>query len=163
MPQLWRKLTRRCVPTWRSSCGSPCPGGSRALSDGRTAALMSSLRQIGVGSQGGAEVLAISHQLIFDKWPAGNIAGAVRILRSNRYPSAQQWQDKSTANSLTWNRNKSGRCRGTEFCAKQKRMRTFSLGDRCRRPYSLYWNVEIWRTFVTCMTATSWVTPVTFT
>ena len=39
-----------------------------ALSDGEIAALTTSMRQIGVGTPGGAEALAIFHQLLFDEW-----------------------------------------------------------------------------------------------
>ena len=38
-----------------------------ALSEGEIAA--TAMRQLGVGSQGGAETLAIFHQLIYDEWP----------------------------------------------------------------------------------------------
>ena len=38
-----------------------------ALSEGGVAALMTAMRQVGAGSQGGAEALAIFHQLIFDE------------------------------------------------------------------------------------------------
>ena len=39
-----------------------------ALSEGEIAALTAAMRQLGVGSQGGAEALAVFHQLIFDDW-----------------------------------------------------------------------------------------------
>ena len=39
-----------------------------ALSEGETEALTTAIRQLGVGSQGGAEALAIFHQLLCDKW-----------------------------------------------------------------------------------------------
>ena len=38
-----------------------------ALNEGEIAALTAAVRQLGVGSQGGAEALAIFHQLIFDE------------------------------------------------------------------------------------------------
>ena len=44
-----------------------------ALSEGEIAALMNGMRQVGVGSQGGAEALAIYHQLIFDEWMSGSL------------------------------------------------------------------------------------------
>ena len=43
-----------------------------ALSEGEIAPLMTAMRQLGVGSQGGAEALAI-HQLIYDDWVAGSL------------------------------------------------------------------------------------------
>ena len=38
-----------------------------ALSAEETASLMTAMRQIGVGAQGGAEALATFHQLVFDE------------------------------------------------------------------------------------------------
>ena len=37
------------------------------------AALTTAMRQLGVGSQGGAEALAIFHQLLYDEWAAGSL------------------------------------------------------------------------------------------
>ena len=34
---------------------------------------MKAVRQLGVGSQGGAEALAIFHQLIYDEWASGSL------------------------------------------------------------------------------------------
>ena len=31
------------------------------------------MRQLGVGSQGGTEALAVFHQLIFDEWTSGTL------------------------------------------------------------------------------------------
>ena len=42
-----------------------------ALSEGEIAALTTSMRQIGVGTPGGAEALAIFHQLFHDGWVTG--------------------------------------------------------------------------------------------
>ena len=39
--------------------------GSSRLSEGEIAALMTAMRQLGVGFQGGAEALAIFHQLTY--------------------------------------------------------------------------------------------------
>ena len=44
-----------------------------ALGEGEIAALTTAMRQLGVGSQGGAEALAIFHQLIFDEWTSGTL------------------------------------------------------------------------------------------
>ena len=44
-----------------------------ALSEGEIAALMTAVRQLGVGSQGGTEALAIFHQLIHDEWASGSL------------------------------------------------------------------------------------------
>ena len=35
---------------------------------------MAAMRQIGVGTAGGAEALAIFHQLIYDEWAVGGLA-----------------------------------------------------------------------------------------
>ena len=42
-----------------------------ALNEGEISALTAAVRQLGVGSQGGAEALAIFHQLLLDEWAAG--------------------------------------------------------------------------------------------
>ena len=42
-----------------------------ALSEGEIAALTTTMRQLGVGSQGVAEALALFHQLLYDEWAAG--------------------------------------------------------------------------------------------
>ena len=44
-----------------------------ALSEGEFCALMTAMRQVGVGSQGGVEAVTIFHQLIFDEWSAGSV------------------------------------------------------------------------------------------
>ena len=44
-----------------------------ALSEGEIAALTTSIRQIGVGTPGGAEASAIFHQLLHDEWDAGTL------------------------------------------------------------------------------------------
>ena len=45
-----------------------------ALSE-EIAALTTSVRQIGVGTPGGGEVLAIFHQLLHDEWMTGSLSG----------------------------------------------------------------------------------------
>ena len=44
-----------------------------APSGGEIAALTAAMRQVGVGSQGGAEAIAIFHQLVFDEWTSGTL------------------------------------------------------------------------------------------
>ena len=44
-----------------------------ALSGGERAALTTTMRQLGVGSQGGAEALAIFHQLLYEEWASGSL------------------------------------------------------------------------------------------
>ena len=57
---------------WESSCGSTSRGDPLALSEGEIAAFTTSMRQIGVGTPGGAEALAMFHQLFFDEWMTGS-------------------------------------------------------------------------------------------
>ena len=47
--------------------------GLLALSEGEIAALTTGMRLLGVGSQGGAEALAIFRQLIYDEWASGSL------------------------------------------------------------------------------------------
>ena len=44
-----------------------------ALGEGDIAALMTAMRQLGVGSRGGAEALVIFHQPICDEWASGSL------------------------------------------------------------------------------------------
>ena len=46
-----------------------------AISKGEIAALATSMRQIGVGTPGGAEALAILHQALKDEWMTGSLSG----------------------------------------------------------------------------------------
>ena len=39
------------------------------------------MRQIGVGTPGGAEALAIFHQFIYDEWMTGSLSGPLAIIR----------------------------------------------------------------------------------
>ena len=52
-----------------------------ALSDGEIAALTTSMRQIGVGTPGGAEALAIFHQLLYDEWLTGSLSGPLANIK----------------------------------------------------------------------------------
>ena len=45
----------------------------QTLGGGEIAALTTSMRQIGVGTSGGAEAVAIFHQLLFDEWMTGSL------------------------------------------------------------------------------------------
>ena len=44
-----------------------------ALSEGETAALTTSMRQLGVGSQVGTEAFPIFHQILYDEWAARSL------------------------------------------------------------------------------------------
>ena len=52
-----------------------------ALSEGEIAALTTSMRQIGVGTPGGAEALAILHQLLYDEWMTGSLSGPLARIK----------------------------------------------------------------------------------
>ena len=52
-----------------------------ALSEGEIAALTTSLRQIGVGTLGDAEALAIFHQLLHDEQMTGSLSGPLVRIR----------------------------------------------------------------------------------
>ena len=54
-----------------------------ALSEGEIAALMTAMRQQGVGSQGGAEALAIFHQLIYDLWSSGSLKATLARIKGD--------------------------------------------------------------------------------
>ena len=47
-----------------------------ALSEGEIAALMTAMRQLGVGSQFGPEAVAIFHKLLNDEWAEGSLTEA---------------------------------------------------------------------------------------
>ena len=52
-----------------------------APSEGEIAALTTSMRQIGVGTPGGAEALAIFHQLFYDEWMTGSLSGPLARIK----------------------------------------------------------------------------------
>ena len=52
-----------------------------ALGEGEIAALTTSMRQIGVCTPGGAEALAIFHQLLHDEWMTGSLSGPLARIK----------------------------------------------------------------------------------
>ena len=65
---------KRCdLFRWENSCESMSLSGSFRSVKEKIAALMTAMRQEGVGSKGGTEALSIFHQLIFDEWVAGSL------------------------------------------------------------------------------------------
>ena len=52
-----------------------------ALSEGEIAAFTTSMWQIGVGTPGGAEALAIFHQLLYDEWMTGTLSGPLARIK----------------------------------------------------------------------------------
>ena len=52
-----------------------------ALSEGEIAALTTLMRQIGVGTPGGAEALAIFHQLLFDERMTSSLSGPLARIK----------------------------------------------------------------------------------
>ena len=61
-----------------------------ALSGGEIAALTAAMRQLGVRSQGRAEVLAIFHQLTFDVWAAGTLDTPLARIKVDE-KTASEW------------------------------------------------------------------------
>ena len=64
---LWKCVSRRLL----------------VLSEGEIAALTTAMRQLGVGSQGGAEALAIFRQLLYDEWAAGSLTEPLARIKVN--------------------------------------------------------------------------------
>ena len=58
-------------PTKFGSFKSECSCGNMSLSEVEFSAMTTSMRQVGVGTPGGAEALAIFHQLLYDEWITG--------------------------------------------------------------------------------------------
>ena len=54
-----------------------------ALSEWEIAVLTTSMRQIGVGTPGGAEALAIFHQPLYDEWMTGSISGPLARIKAD--------------------------------------------------------------------------------
>ena len=52
-----------------------------ALSEGEIAALTTSMRQIGVGTAGGAWALSTFHQLLYDEWMTGSLSGPLARIK----------------------------------------------------------------------------------
>ena len=66
---------------WESSCGNTFPGDFWHSVRENFAALTTSMRQIGVGTPGGAEALANFHQLIYDEWTTGSLIGPLARIK----------------------------------------------------------------------------------
>ena len=67
-----------------------------ALGEGEIAALATAMRQLGVGSQGGAQALAIFHELFHDDWAAGALTEPLaRINVDEKNCSAKQRRGSS--------------------------------------------------------------------
>ena len=64
-----------------------------ALSEGELAALTTAMRQLGVGSPGGAEALAIFHLLICDEWASGSL---------NEPPARIKVDEKNSLGTIEW-------------------------------------------------------------
>ena len=97
-----------------------------ALSEGEIAALTTSMRQHGVGTPGGAEALAIFHQLLYDEWMTGSLSGPLatiqvdekncfgmiewKAVRPVSFPSTLQWRDGNIGTCPTLNRRRCCQC-----------------------------------------------------
>ena len=73
---------------WEISCGSMSRGGFWSSTEGELAALNTAMRQLGVGSQGGAETLAT----LYDEWAAGALIGPLARMESQR--EKLLWDDR---------------------------------------------------------------------
>ena len=95
-----------------------------ALSEGEIAALTTSMRQIGVGTPGGAEALAIFHQLLHDEWMTGSLRGPLangrQCARRRRgfSPSTRQ-QQHGNIGTCPLNKKGSCQCRRIEVQSKE--------------------------------------------
>ena len=108
-----------------------------ALSEREIAALTTSMRQIGVGTPGGAGGLAIFHQLLYDEWMTGSLSGplarikvdekncfgiiewqAVREAASRFHPKHTQQQHGNIETCLMLNKKGSRQCRWIEVQSK---------------------------------------------
>ena len=74
--RLRKRMKSTDVPEDRVTCDQ-----QDALSEGEIAAFTTSLRQIGVGTPGGAEALAIFHQLLYDEWMTGSLSGPLARIK----------------------------------------------------------------------------------
>ena len=90
-PFKWENFFRKCV--------------SRrllALREGEIEALTTAMRQLGVGSQGGAEALAIFHQLPHDEWAEGSLTqplARIKVDENNRF-GMTEW--KAVREAASW-------------------------------------------------------------
>ena len=64
-----------------------------ALSEGETAAFTTSMRQIGVGTPGGAEGLAMFHQLLHDEWMTGSLIGPLARIKVDEKKLLLGWSN----------------------------------------------------------------------
>ena len=78
---------------WESSCGKYVSRRLLALSEGEIAALVTAVRQLGVGSQGGAEALAIFHHLIYDEWASGSLDTPLVRIKVDEKKKQLFWND----------------------------------------------------------------------
>ena len=62
------------------------------LSEEKVAALTTSMRQVGVGAPGGAEALAIFHQLLYDEWMTGSLSGPLARIEADK--KKLLWDDR---------------------------------------------------------------------
>ena len=74
-----------------------------ALSEGEITALTAAMRQLGVGSQGGAEARAIFHQFLFDEWTSGTLLpplGRIKVDERHCFGLIEWRAVRKTASSL---------------------------------------------------------------
>ena len=74
-----------------------------ALSEGEIATFTASVRHLGVGSQGGADALAISHQIIFDGWTSGTLdtpLARIKVDETNCFGMIEYGAVRNSASNL---------------------------------------------------------------
>ena len=79
--------------------------GSRrllALSEGEIAALTTAMRQLGVGAQGGAEALAIFHQLFYDEWAEGSLTEPLARIKVDEKNCFGMIEWKAVREAASW-------------------------------------------------------------
>ena len=123
-----------------------------ALSEGEIAALTTAMRQIGVGSQGGADALAICHQLLFDEGAEGSLTeplARIKVHENNCFGTTE-WKAVREAASrflpkhtVAWNieacltLSKTAWCQCPKIVVQNKETST--------APWSAAWLWEWWR------------------
>ena len=87
-----------------------------ALSEGEIATLTTSMRQIGVGTPGGAEALAIFHQFLFDEGMTGSLSGPLARIKVD---------EKNCFGMIVW---KAVREAASRFLPKHKAAAAWNIG-----------------------------------
>ena len=117
-----------------------------ALSEGEFAALTTSMRQIGVCTPGGAEALAIFHQLLYDEWMTGSLSGPLARIKVDEKRCASRRRDFSPSTRQQQQHGNFGTClmlnkKGSRQCRRFGVQSKETSMVRC----SAAWLWEWWR------------------